>query len=230
MEQVPLFVAFSAGLLSFLSPCVIPLAPVYLASLAGPEIFERMDGRVRLTLFLHSLSFVAGFSLVFVILGTIIGLAGFAIGPYSAVTRQIVGSILIVFGLFMLVALKVPGLNFEKSLAPSLGATPGYLRSFLTGGVFCLAWTPCVGPVLGGIMALALDSATAWQGAYLLAIYSLGLGLPFLIIGGAFNAISPLLRRIRQYSRWVYIISGLLLIAMGVLVLTDKIIWFSSVV
>ncbi len=227
MENIsPLLFAFSAGLLSFLLPCVLPLVPVYLASLVGPEIFDAKITRSRLSIFLHSLSFVIGFSIIFVILGAIAGLTGFAISPNPALLSKIAGSVLIAFGLFMLAALKVPWLNYERRLTPSLGITTGYLRSFLTGSIFCLAWTPCVGPMLGSILTLALDSATAWYGAYLLAIYSLGLGLPFLVIGAAFNSITPLLRRINRYSNWVYIISGLLLIAVGILILTNRLTWF----
>jgi len=226
MEDISLLVAFSAGLLSFLSPCVVPLAPVYLASLAGPEILEAGTKRNRLSIFLHSLSFVVGFSIIFVTLGAIAGLTGFAISPNSALLNKIAGSLLIAFGLFMLAALKLPWLNYEKRLTSSLGTTTGYLRSFLIGAVFSLAWTACAGPILGGILAIALDSATAWRGAYLLAIYSAGLGLPFLIIGVAFDSISPLLKRIHRYSNWVYIISGLLLIAVGVLILTNNLNWF----
>ena len=228
MEEVSLLVAFSAGLLSFLSPCVLPLVPVYLASLAGPEIFDDKITRKRIPLFLHSLSFVLGFALIFTILGASAGLVGFAISAHLALIRQIAGGLMIAFGLFILAALKVPWLNYEKRLSSSLGTTTSYLRSFLTGGIFSLAWTPCVGPILGGILTLALGSETAWQGAYLLAIYSLGLGLPFLIMGIAFDFITPLLKRIYHYSNWTYIISGLLLIAVGILILTNKLVWFMS--
>jgi len=226
MEHISLLVAFSAGLLSFLSPCVLPLVPVYLASLCGPEIFEPEASRSRLPIFLHSLSFVAGFSVVFIILGVGAGLAGFVISLNQALLNKIAGSLLIAFGLFMLAALKVPWLNYEKRLAPSLGNTTSYLRSLLIGAIFSLAWTACVGPILGGILTLAMNSATAWSGAYLLASYSLGLGLPFLIIGAAFGSITPLLKRIHRYSSIVYIVSGVLLIAVGVLVLTNNLIWF----
>jgi len=226
MENIPLLVAFGAGLLSFLSPCVLPLVPVYLASLAGPEIFEPKVGRRRIPIFLHSLSFVIGFTTVFAIMGAGAGLAGFAIGAHLTLIRNIAGILLIVFGVFMLVAPKVPWLNFEKRLTPSQSTTTGYLRSFLTGGIFSLAWTPCVGPILGGVLALAGSSATAWRGASLLAIYSLGLGIPFLIIGAAFDSITPLLKRIRRYSTTIYIISGALLIAVGILILTGKLAWF----
>ena len=230
MENISIIVAFSAGLLSFLSPCVLPLVPVYLASLVGPEIFDARVTRLRIPIFLHSFSFVIGFSLIFVTMGAIAGLTGFAINPSIAFLNKISGSLLIAFGLFILVALKVPWLNYEKRLNPSLGSTTGYLRSFLIGATFSLAWTACVGPILGGILAIALNSATAWHGAYLLSFYSLGLGLPFLIIGVAFDSMAPLLKRIQRYSRIIHIISGLLLIVIGILILTNQIIWFSSFV
>jgi len=224
MEHIPLFVAFGAGLLSFLSPCVLPLVPVYLASLCGPEIFEPKVSRIRIPIFFHSLSFVVGFSVVLIILGVGAGLAGFAIS--SHLISKIAGILLIVFGLFMLAALKVPWLNYERRLTPPLGNTTGYLRSFLIGAIFSLAWTPCVGPILGGILTLALGSETVWHGAYLLAIYSLGLGLPFLIIGAAFDSVIPLIKRIHRYSTAIYIFSGLLLIAIGILILTNNLTWF----
>jgi cytochrome c-type biogenesis protein len=215
MEQISLLVAFGAGLLSFLTPCVLPLVPVYLASVCGPEILEPEADRKRLPIFFHSLSFVIGFTLVFTILGASVGLLGFTIGVNLALTHKIAGSLLIAFGLFLLAALKIPWLNYEKRLTSSAGTTAGYLRSLLTGAIFSIAWTPCVGPILGGILTLAWSSETAWQGAYLLAIYSLGLGLPFLILGAAFDSIRPLLRRIQRYSTWSYIVSGFLLILTG---------------
>ncbi len=228
MENVSVAVAFTAGLLSFLSPCVLPLVPVYLASLVGPELFDAKSTGMRLPIFLHSLSFVFGFSLVFTTMGAIAGLTGFAINPSLALLNKISGSLLIAFGLFLLAALKIPWLNYEKRLSPSLGNTTGYLRSFLIGASFSLVWTACVGPILGGILAIALNTATAWHGAYLLAIYSLGLGLPFLIIGLAFDSLLPLLRRIQRYTRIIHVVSGLLLIIIGILVLTGQISWFST--
>ena len=158
------------------------------------------------------------------------GLAGFAIGSHLAVLRQVAGILLVAFGLFLLLGQKVPRLNFERRLTPSQGATTSYLRSFLTGGIFTLAWTPCVGPILGGILTLALGSETAWSGASLLAVYSLGLGVPFLIIGIAFDSITPLLQRIRRHSSVTYIVSGVLLIAAGILILTNRLVLFSSMV
>jgi cytochrome c-type biogenesis protein len=228
MEQVSLLIAFGAGLLSFLSPCVLPLVPVYLATVCGPEILEPGAEKKRLPVFFHSLSFVIGFSLVFIILGASVGLLGFSLGVNTELTRYIAGGLLVAFGIFLLASLKVPWLNYEQRLAPSTGATTGYLRSLIIGAIFSLAWTPCVGPVLGGILTLAWSSETAWQGAYLLAVYSLGLGIPFLIIGAAFDSIRPLLRRIHRYSTWSYIISGLLLIAVGILILTGNLSWLQG--
>jgi len=228
MENVPIAVAFTAGLLSFLSPCVLPLVPVYLASLVGPELFNAGKTGMRLPTFLHSLSFVLGFSLVFTTMGAIAGLTGFAINPALSLLNKISGGFLIAFGIFLLAALKVPWLNYERRLNPSLGNTTGYLRSFLIGASFSLAWTACVGPILGAILALALNTATAWYGAYLLAIYSLWLGLPFLVIGLAFDSFAPVLRKIQRYTRIIHATSGLLLIIIGVLVLTNQIHWFSA--
>ncbi|MBM4432442.1 MAG: cytochrome C biogenesis protein CcsB [Chloroflexi bacterium] len=225
-ENISFAVAFGAGLLSFVSPCVLPLVPVYLASLWGPEIFEPDAKRRRVPMFLHALSFVGGFSAVFIILGVSAGLVGFVIGLHLALMRQIAGSLLIAFGVFMLLAAKIPRLNFEKRLTHSQGIATGYLRSFFTGAIFSLAWTPCVGPILGGILTLAMASETAAQGGALLAIYSLGLGLPFLIIGVAFDALAPLLKRIQRYSNLIYLISGALLIAIGILTLANRLIWF----
>jgi cytochrome c-type biogenesis protein len=119
-------------------------------------------------------------------------------------------------------------LNYEKRLAPSLGSTSGYLRSGLIGAVFSISWTACVGPILGSILTLASVRATAWQGAYLLSIYSLGLGLPFLIVGAAFDSVLPLIKKVNRYSGIIHVISGLLLIAVGVLILTGNLVWISS--
>lgn len=225
MENISILAALGAGLVAFVSPCVIPLVPVYLASLCGPEILDSETAIRRTPMFLHSLSFVLGFSLVFTAIGALIGLVGVVISPYSPLVQKISGGLLILFGLLMLAALKVPWLNYEKRLHSSLGNTPGYLRSFLLGAVLPVAWIPCTSWVLGAILMLAATSGTAWQGAYLLAIYSLGLGIPFLMVGFAFSSITPLLRRIHRYSQVVYIVSGVLLLAIGTLILTNRLTW-----
>jgi len=225
MENISLFAAFGAGLVSFVTPCVLPLVPVYIASLVGPEILDSKTSSRRMPVFFHSLSFVLGFSVVFTLIGALVGLVGIAINPQSLIVQRISGSLLVFFGLFMLLSLKIPLLNYEKRISPSLGRTSGYLRSFLIGGAFTLAWTPCLSPILGGVLTLALNTETAWNGTFLLASYSLGLGLPFLIIGASFGFFIPILKRFHRYSNIVYIISGILLVVIGIFILTNNLSW-----
>jgi cytochrome c-type biogenesis protein len=225
-DNVSLIVAFGGGLFSFFSPCILPMVPVYLATLTGPGFFEKKVTRVPA--FLHSLGFVLGFSVVFVVLGAIFGLTGYAVNPDYPLLRTIAGWLLIAFGVFLLAATRVPWLNFEKRLAPSLGSQSGYLRSFAIGAAFSLSWTACIAPILGSILMIASTKATAWQGAYLLAVYSLGLGVPFLAVGAAFDSVLPFLKRLHRYTGILHIISGLLLIIVGILVLTGTINWISS--
>jgi cytochrome c-type biogenesis protein len=171
---------------------------------------------------------VLGFSLVFILLGAIAGLTGYAIIPDYSLLSKIAGSLLVAFGVFILAALKVPWLNYEKRLAPNLTGTSGYLRSFIIGAIFSVSWTACVGPILGSILTIASAQATAWRGVYLLAIYSLGLGLPFLIVGVAFDSLQPVLKRVYRYTGIIRIVSGLLLIVVGVLILSGNLEWITS--
>jgi cytochrome c-type biogenesis protein len=209
------------------TPCVLPMLPVYLGSLCGPDVLKRGARSQRLTIFLHSLSFVLGFSLVFIVLGSIAGLVGFTLSSHLNIIRWVSGGLMIFFGVFLLAAQKIPWLNLEKRVGLKFETAGSYGRSFIIGVIFTLAWTPCVGPVLGGILSLAFNSESVWQGSYLLAFYSLGMALPFLIFGLAFDFTLPLIKRINRYSAYIYIISGLLLIGVGILILLDKLSWFS---
>jgi cytochrome c-type biogenesis protein len=226
-DNVTLAVAFSGGLVSFFSPCVLPMVPVYLASLYGPGIFDS-EKRIRLQVFLHSLSFVVGFTIVYTLLGAIAGITGYSIIPDYNLLAKIAGGFLVFFGVIILASTKVSWLNYEKHLSPKVGKRTGYLRSFLIGAAFSISWTACVGPILASILAIAATQETAWEGAYLLATYSLGLGLPFLIIGIAFDFFTPVLRKIQRYTVIVRIVSGLLLVLVGVLILTGNLSWISS--
>ena len=222
MEHVSYFVAFCAGLASFLTPCVLPMVPVYLAVLCGSDLFSEKECRKRLPILIHAVSFVLGFSLVFILLGLAAGMVGLAFGSLFSLLLRFAGALLLVFGAFMLASLKIPWLNFEKRLSPSLGRSSGFLRSFFIGGVFSFAWTPCVGPILGSILALAMSTETAPYGAALMAVYSLGLGMPFLVLAVALDSVLPLFKRLNRYSGPVYTVSGILLIAIGTLIVTDQ--------
>ncbi len=227
MENVSAWVALGGGLLSLLSPCILPLIPVYLAVLAGPAAAGEGPGRRRLLVFRHSLLFLAGFTLVFVALGAGAGWVGALFGGDFRLVQRIAGSLMILFGLYMLTAIRLSWLNYEKRLTGGTNLAAGYLRSLITGLLFALAWTPCVGPVLGGILALAFNSESAWRGAGLLGIYSLGLGLPFLALGLALDSLRPLLLWLKRFSAWVNIIGGFLLMATGVLIWLDKLNWYA---
>jgi cytochrome c-type biogenesis protein len=226
VDNVSVWVALAGGLISLVSPCTLPLIPVYFASLAGPEALSSAPARLRFDIFLRSVSFVLGFALVFVLLGSGIGLVGFTVKSHIQLVRYISGALMILFGVFILAASRVSWLNFEKRLG-SRPAARGYWRPALIGALFALAWTPCAGPVLGAILTLAFRSGSGWQGAYLLAFYSLGLALPFLLLGVGLDFLRPWLRRIGRFSGYIYLLGGVLLIAMGALILTNHIVWFS---
>ena len=230
MSEVTYVFAFTGGLLSFASPCVLPLVPAYLANLAGITAIDQSARTSRFPALLHSLCFVFGFSLIFITLGASVGLIGTTITAHSNLLRQIGGGLIIAFGVFLMAAYKVPWLNYEKRLSPVLNNNPGYLRSIGIGAAFALGWTPCIGPILGAILTLAWSSQTAGQGAFLLAIYSLGLGIPFIIIGLVWGAITPLWKGISRHLGTISLISGALLVVVGILMLTGNLAWLSQFV
>jgi cytochrome c-type biogenesis protein len=217
VPSITFLTALAAGLLSFLSPCILPLVPVYLANIAGASALTP-DLADRRHILLHTITFVVGFSLVFVALGASLGLLG-AAAP-QAVLEKVAGVLLITFGIFLVAATKVPWLNYEKRLNFTLVKGSGYLRSLLIGVVFSLGWIPCVGPILGGILALAASSQTAWQGVYLLVAYCLGLGLPFIAVGLALGTASRFVRWLSRHAFGTSIIAAVLLITVGILMLT----------
>lgn len=216
MDELSLGVAFVAGVLSFLSPCVLPLALVYIANLTGTSSLTAEISRWR-TAF-HAVSFVVGFSLVFAGVGAPAGLIREAI-PLS--TRNLIGgSLLVVFGLWLLAAPRVSWLNYEMRLKRSFGHNSGYLRSLGLGAAFALGWTPCLGPLYGSVWALASAAETAWQGVYVIFAYSLGLGVPFVAIGLAVGSAAPVISWLNRRANMISILSGILLIAVGIGLLT----------
>ncbi len=220
--DVTAFLAFSAGVLSFFSPCVLPLVPSYLIVISGASISsydELSTSRHRKTLLLHALSFIIGFSLVFVCLGVSSSLLGVVFSTYERWIVRIGGIFLILFGLNMLNVIKIPFLNQEKMY--HMKSKPiGLAGSFLIGVTFSFGWTPCIGPVLASILLIASTSNTVMQGFYLLSLYSLGLAVPFFIAALLVGRILQLMQRygwIMKYASWVI---GGLLIAVGLLLVT----------
>ncbi len=230
MTEVPYIVAFTGGLLSFFSPCVLPLVPAYLANLAGVTAIDPKTRTSYMPALFHSLSFVLGFSIIFIALGASVGLIGTTITAHSLLLRQIAGGLIIAFGAFLIAAFKLPWLNYEKRLNPAVSSSPSYLRSIGIGAAFALGWTPCIGPILGAILALAWSSQTVGHGALLLSVYSLGLGIPFVLIGLVWGAIMPLWKSINRYLVVISIASGVLLIVVGILILTGNLAWLGQFV
>ena len=217
MPTITFLTALGAGLLSFLSPCILPLVPVYLANIAGASVLTPNLADRRPVL-LHTISFIVGFSLVFIALGASLGLLGAAVP--QQVLEKVAGTLLITFGIFLVAAMKIPRLNYEKRLDFGRAKGTGYLRSLLIGVVFSLGWIPCVGPILGGILTLAASSQTVWQGVYLLLAYCVGLGLPFIAVGLALGAASRYIRWLSRHAFVTSIVAAVLLIGVGILMLT----------
>ena len=178
--------------------------------------------------FLHSLSFVSGFSLVFVTFGISLGIVGFFLRDQQDIILKVAGSLLIVLGLHLAKVITIPWMQQERRIDVGVGQRISYTRSFLVGSAFSAGWSPCIGPTLGAILALAVASGTVAQAGILLAAYSLGLAVPFLSMGLAFHSVRPLYIRIKRYTGIVNYISGALLIVIGILIFTDSLINLNS--
>ena len=255
--DLTILVALAAGVISFLSPCVLPLVPAYLGQLTAIAVASSANG-ARPTRWLavrHALAYVAGFGAVFTVLGIT---ATFAAGPlvdYIPVLRTIGGLVLIVLGLDLAGLLRIPRLQrtwrpldagAAGSLATATGTTAftsggsgsgpsmgdrlggrvgssrgGWLASFGLGAIFAIGWSPCIGIILGGILTLAATSATAVQGGLLLVAYTIGLGLPFLVLAAVFDRAPRVMAPLIRHGRAVSLIGGLLVVAIGVAMLFD---------
>lgn len=253
--------AFAAGVISFLSPCVLPLVPAYIAHLTGTT--AAIDGRhSRRETVSHAAAFVLGFTVVFALLGASAGLLGALFGESNAyfirdnqrTLERIAGVLLIVLGLNLIGIIRIPWLQrtytLETATSPSvtvggggggagtmalgggphgarggmrwaLGGLP-YAKSFGVGSAFAIGWTPCIGPVLGAILTLSATSADVAQGMYLLIVYGLGLGVPFIITGFAIVPVTAFLRRIRGAMPLVEITAGVMVIVVGALIFLDE--------
>lgn len=211
--------AFVAGLLSFLSPCVLPLIPSYVGFLTGLSL-EELEVR-RGTALAHALWFVAGFSLIFIALGATASALGVLLLRSQVWIGRIGGGVVILFGLYLLGVLRPAVLMRERKV--QLARKPlGYLGSAFVGVTFGAAWTPCIGPILGAILTLAAAQASVGHGAALLTAYSAGLALPFVVTALALDRFLTWFQRFRPYLVWVERIAGGLLILLGLLLVTDR--------
>jgi cytochrome c-type biogenesis protein len=224
-DDVTVPLALLAGLLSFISPCVLPLVPVYLGYLTGSTIAVGRGGErafaERFVTLAHALSFVAGFTLVFVVLGMLLGALGGALSFAIGFVVRLGGLLLILFGLHTVGLLPIPFLFQQKRLEVGLGQSPGYLRSLFVGMAFAAGWTPCIGPLLGAVLTMAAQGQEPLRAALFLFVYSMGLGLPFLLVALLLTRLSGLLRRLNRHMRLVEIVSGVFLILIGLLLVTD---------
>lgn len=216
--------AFFFGLLSFFSPCVLPLVPAYLSYMSGASIEELSSARGRVAIKrtgLKSVLFVLGFSTVFIALGATATSVGQMLNDKLDLFMKIGGVVLVVFGLHMAGLFKIKALYSEKRFHMRMGQVSG-LGAFLIGVTFAFGWTPCIGPTLAAILALAADGQTVMRGVGLLAVYSLGLGIPFLAAGFATGTVLKALVRFRRHFRTVEIVSGAMIVVVGVLIFTGK--------
>lgn len=224
--NLSLLVAFGAGVLSFASPCVLPLVPAYIGMLAGTSVGEA--SRVRSLV--HALAFIAGFTSIFVTLGASVSLIGFVFQDLvrSLVFRAVAGTVLIGFGLHGTGLIRFNALYRDTRFQIRPSARASLLKSFVIGAAFASGWTPCIGPILGTILLYAGSGATVVQGAVLLTAYSLGLGVPFLLAGFALEASTRLMRRLNQQSRLIELSSGALMVGMGLIVMSGGMTWFAG--
>jgi len=229
-----LWIAFTAGILSFFSPCVLPLIPSYLTYITGLSFGQLQEAhpgtRVRLTVIAHSLTFILGFSTVFIVLGGIVGLASAGFQEHLRAglvwVERLGGLLILLFGVHLSGLFPFGILLGEKRI--HLHRKPsGYFGTFLVGLAFAAGWTPCIGPILASILMMAATSGQAGRGLWLLTIYSAGLGLPFLISGVLFHQFLTFFKHFRKHIRLTEIITGVLLMAVGILLISGKLGWLT---
>ena len=225
MPDVSLIAAFAGGFLSFVSPCVLPLIPGYLSFVSGVSLEELRSGDSSTTsrrqVLAASLAFVAGFSLVFIALGASASAVGEFLMRRLPLLGKIAGVLIVIFGLHTMGVFRLRFLETEKRVHTQRKPA-GLVGSLVVGIAFAFGWTPCIGPILGGILAIAGSKQTIGEGVTLLAVYSAGLGIPFLLTSLAVNQFFRATARIRRYYHGIEVASGVLLVGIGVLIFTNQ--------
>lgn len=221
MDNVSFILAFSAGLLSFLSPCVLPLIPAYVSYLTGSAVAEINTSKAKLNLLYKSIGFIIGFTIIFIIMGASISSLGKLFAANQGTFRKVGGILIIIFGLHTTGLFKIKMLYSEKRLLP-FGENKKNLSSVFIGMAFATGWTPCIGPILSSILIYAGSMETIGKGILLLLVYSLGLAIPFMLTALAIGNFSQYFRKFSKYLPVVSVISGILMMIMGILVFTNK--------
>ena len=219
-SNITLGLAFVAGLASFLSPCVFSLVPAYVGYLSGRAAGGESDANNRFVTFLHGLAFVLGFSLVFILLGVAASAFGGALYEIRTWLAKIGGIVVITFGLHMIGVYRIPFLEYDTRVQELPDPKWGYLSSALLGVFFSAGWSPCVGPVLGAILTLAINGGNVALGASLLTAYSAGLAIPFLIAALGIGWVSTALRKYGKVMHYVEIVMGVILVIVGIMLFT----------
>ncbi|MGE5262846.1 MAG: cytochrome c biogenesis CcdA family protein [Acidobacteriota bacterium] len=214
-----ILLAFGAGLLSFLSPCVLPMVPIYLGYLSGAAVTPEGLVTARRETVAHAGAFVLGFTLIFIAIWSALSVLTSLLSKNDM--AHIAGVILIIFGIHFIGIIRIPFLYQEKRVEVR-NRPLGYPTSLLTGMAFAAGWTPCIGPTLSGVIALATQEATVLQGTGLLLVYSAGLGIPFLLVALGLGSATKFLKKFSPHLRKVEIASGILLLVMGILFVSDK--------
>lgn len=221
MMEVGIFIALGAGVLSFLSPCVLPLVPSYLCFVTGMSLEEMEEGADKARVLTYALLFVAGFTLVFVLMGAAASFLGRFFIHYQDWVARIGGVILVLLGLHLAGAFRLAPLLREKRVHVA-NRPIGYVGAVGVGMAFGAGWTPCIGPILGGILTFAMVRETLWQGVGLLFVYSMGLAIPFVLTALALDRFLVLFKRFRRFLPAVQVASGALLIVLGIMLLTGS--------
>lgn len=216
-----MLLAFSAGLLSFLSPCVLPMIPAYVSYLTGTSIKELREEKPKLLVLYKSIGFVIGFSIIFILMGVSVTSLGKVFITHRNLFRKVGGILIIIFGVHTMGIIKFGFLYREKRFLRA-DKIRGSFSSVFLGMAFAAGWTPCIGPILSSILIYATSTQSIGKGIFLLGMYSLGMAIPFLFTALAIGSISKYLKKISKYFLLISIISGSLLIVMGLLIYTNK--------
>lgn len=224
LSFLSLVTAFGAGIVSFLSPCVLPLVPAYLSYIGGNTLTELEVTQTRRgTVLLQTLWFSLGFATVFVLLGASATILGKLLMAHRDIFNWVGGSLVIVFGLFMTGLLRLPWLQMDVRLLHRIEQDTGPVFAYMLGLAFAFGWTPCIGPILGSILTLAASSSQSQSGLVLLSIYSAGLAVPFILSGLFLDRFMRHHRILKRWSRPLHVVAGVVLVAMGVGLITGHI-------